>query len=77
MSNEQGKRWVSKMMETHGCIPGLSDGGTTIIEFRPQELAQALASEIGKAAATGLTKITIHLDLPDAALLARFLQEKS
>lgn len=76
MSNEQGKRWVQRMLDTHGCIPALSDGATTITTFNAAQLGVALEQEINKAAQFGFSKLTLHLDIPDAVQLARFLREK-
>lgn len=76
MSNEQGKRWVQSMLDRHGCIPALSDGGTTIAAFSPEALGQAILDEVAKASQFGFTKITLHLDIPDAVKLGRHLKEK-
>lgn len=73
-----GKGWVQEMMAKHGCIPALPDTDTTsIATFTARGLGEAIQSEIARAQAYGFTKLTLHFDIPDAALLARFLIERA
>lgn len=75
MKQEGGARAVEKMIQTYGCLPSIGEM-TTITEFQAAELAQGLEAEINRAGDYGFTKITLHLDLPDAAKLAKYLRKK-
>ena len=65
---------VARAFKQHGS--GLPDAPTSPIleRFVPEQLAWAIEQELEHAALIGWTKISIHLDLLEAALLARFLR---
>lgn len=71
--NSQGKARVQKIIDTFGCLPSVTPM-TTLPRFSPLELAQGLEQNINEAGLYGHTKITIHLDLPDAHALAQCLR---
>lgn len=64
---------AQQIINTFGCLPAINPL-TTLPEFQPMALAQALEANINEAGMYGHTKITLHLDLPDAHALARFLR---
>lgn len=72
----QGKARVAKIIDTFGCLPAIQPL-TTLPAFSPRELAQALEQNLNEAGVYGHTKITLHLDLPDAHALAQFLRSRS
>lgn len=74
--NSQGKARVQKIIDTFGCLPSVTTM-TTLPKFSPLELAQGLEQNINEAGDYGHTKITIHLDLPDAHALAQFLRARA
>mgnify|MGYP003423115649 FL=1 len=74
MDQKQGARVVEKMMQQYGCLPSVGEV-TTVAHFNALELAQAIEAEINRASEYGFTKITLHMDLPDAVLLARTLRK--
>jgi hypothetical protein len=73
--NTQSKARVQKIIDTFGCLPSVTPM-TTLPRFSPLELAQGLEQNINEAGVYGHTKITIHLDLPDAHALAQFLRSR-
>lgn len=73
MDQKQGARIVEKMMQQYGCLPAIGENAT-LSQFNARELAQAIESEINRSGEYGFTKITLHMDLPDAAQLAKFLR---
>lgn len=72
MNQEGGKRIVERLMQTYGCLPSATDG-PVLPQFNPAELEKAIMQEVKRADDYGWSKITIHLDIPDAVLLAKFL----
>lgn len=74
MDQKQGARVVEKMMQQYGCLPSIGETAT-VAHFDPLELSQAIEAEINRAGDYGFTKITLHMDLPDAVLLARTLRK--
>ena len=73
MDHHAGARLVERLIQQYGCLPSLTDG-PALPSFDPQALAQALEHEIARAGEYGWTKITLHMDVPDAALLAQHLR---
>lgn len=74
MKQDGGARAVEKMMQTFGCLPTAPDG--PIIErFNPHDLAAALERELERGAEYGWSKITLHMDVPDALMLAKYLRK--
>jgi len=67
------KSRVQQILNAFGCLPSINPV-TEIPEFKPLDMAQALEKNLNEAAIYGHTKITIHLDLPDAHALAQFLR---
>lgn len=74
MNQKQGARIVEKMMQQYGCLPAIGEN-TTLPKFNALELAQAIEAEINRSGEYGFTKITLHMDLPDAAQLSKFLRK--
>lgn len=68
-----GKARVSKIIDTFGCLPSIQPM-STLPRFSALELAQALEANLNEAGLYGHTKITLHLDLPDAKALALALR---
>lgn len=77
MKNDQsaGAMRAQQLLNTFGCLPAVNPL-TTLPKFDPLELAQAIERNIQEAGMYGHTKITLHLDLPDAHALARALRRK-
>jgi hypothetical protein len=73
MSNTAGAQRVQQILNTFGCLPAMNPV-TSLPEFNPLELAQAIERNLNEAAIYGHTKLTLHLDLPDAHALARCLR---
>lgn len=71
--SDAAKRQVTAMLDKFGCLPSITPL-TTLPKFDPLELAQALERNLSEAGDYGHTKITLHLDLPDAHALARALR---
>lgn len=71
--NDAAKQRVNNILDKFGCLPSITPL-TTLQRFDPLEVAQALEQNLSEAGKYGHTKITIHLDLPDANALARALR---
>lgn len=76
MRNDGGARVVEKLIQQYGCLPATGDG-PVIARFDRNALAAAIECELSRASEYGFTKITLHMDLPDAALFAQFLRRVS
>jgi hypothetical protein len=74
MSNQAGALAVERMMQKYGCLPSAPDG-PAVEHFTPLAVAQAIEHELNRASEYGFTKVTLHMDLIDAALLARELRK--
>ena len=74
--NQAGARIVESLIAKYGCLPSVGDG-PVIERFDAAALAAALESEIARAADYGWTKVTLHMDIPDARALAKCLREKA
>jgi hypothetical protein len=61
------------IIDKFGCLPSIQPL-TELAAFSPLDLAQAIERNLEEAAVYGHTKITIHLDLPDAHALAQALR---
>lgn len=72
--NQAGALVIERMMQKYGCLPAAPDG-PTIALFNPHDLAAALETEMNRASDYGFTKITLHMDMLDAALLAKYLRK--
>ena len=72
-ANEGGKLAVERMMRNYGCLPDAPDG-PVLPAFNPATLAEAIEKEIVRSGEYGWSKITIHMDVPDAMMLAKFLR---
>ena len=75
MKNQHaGAAKVHSIIDRFGCLPSITPL-TTLSAFCPLEMAQAIEQNLNEAAVYGHTKITIHLDLPDAHELAQSLRK--
>lgn len=74
MASLDGARQVERLIHTYGCLPATGDG-QVLPEFTPQTLAEAIEREIQHANEYGWSKLTLHFDIPDAALLAQHLRK--
>lgn len=74
-ANHAGSVRAQQIINTFGCLPAINPM-TTLPRFDPLELAQAIEANLNEAGTYGHTKITLHLDLPDAHALARVLRGK-
>lgn len=70
-----GSARAQKIIDTFGCLPAIQPM-TAIPRFDPLALAQGIEANLQEAGDYGHTKITIHLDLPDAHALAQFLRRR-
>jgi len=73
MNQEGGRRTIEKLIRTYGCIPDAGDG-PILPNFTPKAVAKGIESEIVRAGEYGWSKITLHMDIPDALKLAQFLR---
>ena len=73
MKQEGGARAVEKLIQTYGCLPSIG-GGPVLDGFNSHTLAEAIEQEVNKAGDYGWSKITIHLDIPDASKLVQVLR---
>lgn len=69
-----GKLAAQRIMDRFGCLPSI-EPLSTLNAFNSLELAQAIEQNLNEAPIYGHTKITIHLDLPDAHALAQALRK--
>lgn len=74
--NQAGARIVEGLLARYGCLPAAGDG-PVIPRFDAEALATALEQEVNRSGEYGWSKITLHMDVPDAAALARFLRAKT
>jgi len=74
MSHEAAKAQIAKLIQTYGCVPVNAPDGPVVERFDPERLSDAIQSELNRATESGWTKITLHMDLLDAALLAKHLR---
>lgn len=70
-----GKQRVAELMDRYGCLPRLGEHLGEIPEFDADRLGQTLEQAINKAKEYGLVKVTLHMDIPDAAKLAKHLRK--
>lgn len=68
-----GAARVHSIIDRFGCLPSIQPM-KEIPRFDPLALAQGIEANLNQAGDYGHTKITIHLDLPDAKALAQFLR---
>lgn len=66
---------MHRILDRFGCLPSIAPM-TTLPQFSPLELAQGIEANLNEAGDYGHTKITLHLDLPDAKALAQFLRRR-
>ena len=67
---------AAQIIDKFGCLPSITPL-TEMPGFNSLELAQAIEANLNEAQLYGHTKITIHMDLPDAAALAKCLRERN
>jgi len=70
---EIGRRRVEELIERYGCIPRAPDG-PFLSEFGAKSLSDAIEKEIERSKDYGWSKITIHMDMPDAKKLVEELR---
>ena len=73
MNQQGGARAVEKLMQQFGCLPSAPDG-PIVSTFDPVVLANAVEQEVRRSKEYGWSKVTLHMDLPDAELLVRALR---
>jgi hypothetical protein len=73
VSQEAGKRRIAQLIQTYGCLPDAPDG-PRLERFDAEALATAIDQEIARSIEYGWSKLTIHMDIPDARLLASYLR---
>ena len=74
--NQAGARVVEGLIAKYGCLPSVGDG-PVLERFDAKGLSEALSTEIQRAGEYGWSKITLHMDVPDASALAKFLRERA
>jgi len=74
LKQEGGARAIEKLIQTYGCLPHTGDG-PILPCFQPKAVAKGIEDEVRRAGDYGWSKITIHLDIPDALKLAEFLRK--
>jgi hypothetical protein len=73
LNQEGGRLQVEKTIRTYGCLPDATDG-PILPNFTPKAVAKGIESEVKRAGEYGWSKITLHMDIPDALKLAQFLR---
>jgi hypothetical protein len=68
-----GAERIARLIERFGCLPVAPDG-PALPGFSPHPLADAIMQEVKRAGEYGWSKITIHMDIPDAVALAVVLK---
>ena len=76
LTQEQHRQNVERMFESKGILPGLPEG-PIVPRFHAQQLAAAIEHELNRADFMGLTRVSISMDLIDAAELMKFLRKGS
>jgi hypothetical protein len=71
-AQQAGADKVAQLINRFGCLPEAPDG-PTLPKFQAKALGKAINHEIARAKEYGWSKITLHMDLPDAHLLAQYL----
>ena len=71
--NAAGAAAIQKLIKTYGCLPEAPDG-PTLEKFDAIKLAEAIDQELERGRDYGFSKITLHMDCPDAYLLSQFLR---
>jgi hypothetical protein len=71
-----GARAVERIIRQFGCLPDAMDG-PKLPAFDAAALAEAIRSEVMRSGEFGWSKITIHLDIPDAVMLMNFLKSRA
>jgi len=66
-------RRVLQARQPGGVLAG-TPTGPVLDNFDPRELADAIEDELIRCGERGWNKITLHMDVRDALLLARFLR---
>jgi len=74
-SQRAGAEAIEKLIQRFGCLPSAGDG-PIVARFDPEALAAAIETEIRRAHEYGWSKITLHMDIPDAALLSNCLRRR-
>jgi hypothetical protein len=75
-TQEAGKARVQRILDQFGCLPSISRDCTEDLPgFNSLALAESLERMIARSRDYGHTKITLHMDLPDAARLAEALRK--
>lgn len=73
MNNQGGARIIGGLIQKYGCLPNTGDG-PIITSFAPKVIAKGIEAEVVRAGEYGWSKVTLHMDIPDALKLARFLR---
>ena len=76
MRAEIHKAKIAALIAQYGCVPTDAPSGPVVERFSPGRLADAIEQEIKRGAEYGWTKITLHMDVPDAMRLARHLRSR-
>lgn len=74
MTTNAGAEKVAKLIQRYGCLPDAGDG-PVLPRFEPLAVAKAIEGELLRARDYGWSKITLHMDIPDAVLLAKQLRK--
>lgn len=76
MMQSKDKHLVSQAIKRHGGVENLppAPDGPLVATFEPRAVAAAIEQEIFRARMNGWPRITIHMDLVDAAALANALK---
>lgn len=74
----QNDRDMTVALRNHGGAMNLPDApdGKILSTFEPFGLADVIELEINRAHIMGWTKISLHMDIPDAAALAAALRRQ-
>jgi len=68
------KQKIAEIFAKYGCIPINAPDGPVVEHFEPQAVAAAIEQEITRARVYGWTRITLHMDVADALMLAQCLR---
>jgi hypothetical protein len=74
MNAELSRLEIERIVAKYGCVPLDAPDGPFVERFDAIELGKAIEREINRASEREWSKITLHMDILDAALLAKHLR---
>jgi hypothetical protein len=76
MAEIDHKARIAQLVSKYGCVPTDAPDGPVLENWNLERLAAGIEQEAARARVYGWTKITLHMDLPDALRLAQALRRR-